>query len=274
MDINHKLTIRYDGMDSDQGEIELFSLGESLKGIARIAATTGHFALTEKYSRHFISHDVKVVAHPPKANCFSIDVTWEFVKQHQLLSGSFGVIMAVLIPLVFSKASERRQEMKMLKDSLDKAIARIGGNEKEYNDKLIGIIEKLIEDMKPSVRSAVAPIGKTCDTITIKCPVNEYTYGIKDKEVICKDKNNELTESRVFEVLISELDWLNGTCKVALPEVDNKARIVGKITDPQIENENNPYSIAFAAKSWLSVVAKAKLEDGDIVKLFISDLNV
>lgn len=261
-------------MDSEHGEIELFALGESLKGIARIAATAGHFAITEKYSRHFVSHDVRVVAHPPKANCFSIEIAWDFVKQYQLLSGSFGAIIAILIPFIFSKASERKEEMKLLKDSLDKAIARIGGNEEKYINKLLDLVEKMADDLKPSVRAAVAPISKTCDTITIKSNEREDTYSIIDKEVICKDKNNELTGSRIFEVLISELDWLNATCKVKIAEHESNSRITGKITDPQIEDENNPYSIAFAAKAWLSVVAKAKLEDGEIVKIFISDLNV
>ena len=80
MDINHKITLRYDGIDSNEGEIELFALGESLKGMARIAATVGHFAVTEKYSRHFISHDVKVLAKPPKDNCFSVDLVFDFVN--------------------------------------------------------------------------------------------------------------------------------------------------------------------------------------------------
>ena len=164
--------------------------------------------------------------------------------------------------------------MKMLKDSLDKAIHELGHRDESYIHSLIELIEKMAIDLKPSVRSAVTPIGSTCDTFTIKSKSREDSFSLKDKEIICKDVDNELTESRPFEVMISELDRFTGSCKITLPELDEGKRILGKITDPQITIKNNPYSIAFAAAEWISVIAKGQLEDGVLVKLFISDLNV
>ena len=191
-----------------------------------------------------------------------------------MLSGLFPVIASATLPIVFMKNSERKQEMKLLKDSLDKAIKELGQKDEAYVLRLMDIIEKMATDLKPSVRAAVDPIGKTCNTLTIKSNTRSDTYDVKDKEIICKDQDNELTETRSFEVLITELDSLTASCKVKLPEFEGDHRISGKITDPIFDNKNDPYSVAFAAKEWITVLGKGQLKDGELVKLFISDLNV
>ena len=147
-DIPYTLTVRYDGKDAERHEIELFALGESLKGFARIAGTAGNFALNQKYSRYFVSHEVKVVAREARPNCFSIDLFWAFVEQNQILSGSFASILAVLIPYIFAKSSERKSEMKELKDSLDKAIRELGSKDDKVIGRLLDIVEKMADDLK------------------------------------------------------------------------------------------------------------------------------
>ena len=117
-DIEHKLKIQFDGLDAANHEIELFSLGESLKGLARIASVVGNFATTEKYSKRFSCHDVRVVAREPKANCFSFEILWSFVQQHQILSGSFGAVVSALIPYILARTANKREEMNILKKIL------------------------------------------------------------------------------------------------------------------------------------------------------------
>lgn len=56
-DVNFSL--RYDGLDAEKHEIELSSLGESLKGYSKILATAGTFALNQKYSRSTSTQEVK-----------------------------------------------------------------------------------------------------------------------------------------------------------------------------------------------------------------------
>lgn len=271
-DIPYTLTIRFDGNDAERHEIDLYALGESLKGFARIAATAGNFAVNQKYSRYFVSHEVKVVAREARPNCFSIDIFWTFIQQQQILSGAFGAVIGALLPYIFYKAAERKAEMKMLKDSLDKAIVELGGKNDETVSRLLDLVEKMATDLKPSVRQAVAPIGNTCRTITIHSPIRDDTFNEEDRVIIDRAPDDEFTETRDFNVLITELDLEKQSCKMRVDGAGPDDRIPGKITDPQISVANNPYTAALAAQSQVTVKAKASLKAGSIVQLYISDI--
>ena len=273
-DIGTSIKIQYDGLDAEDHEIELFALGDSLKGIARISAVAGNFAATQKYSRRLTSHEVRVVAREPKANCFSLDVLWSFVKQHQILSGSFGMIVAVLIPYVLASAANKRAEMKILKQSIDKLIAELGANNDHAVDRLSAIIEKMVVELKPSAKLAVAPIGNSCRTLTVKSGLRASVFDEVDKEQIMASEGDEITDLMPFTVLITELDLERGTCKVHIEgEIEGK-RINAVVTDPQLSISNNPYSLAFAAGEFIPVQAKALLREGEMVRLFISDYGI
>jgi hypothetical protein len=83
----------------------------------------------------------------------------------------------------------------------------------------------------------------------------------------------EITDTRSYEIFISELDTKNRTCKFSLRDDDPDHRISGEITDPVIQAAHNPYLEAFAAQRWVSVLGKAQLKDGEMEKLFISDVH-
>lgn len=273
-DIETSIKIQYDGMDAEDHEIELFALGDSLKGIARISAVAGHFAATQKYSRRLTSHEVRVIAREPKANCFSLDVLWSFVQQHQILSGSFGVIVAVLIPYVLASAANKRAEMKILKESIDKLISELGSTNDHAVDRLAAIVEKMAIELKPSAKLAVAPIGGSCRTLSIQSGFRTSVFDEADKEQIIASEGDEITDLRPFSLLITELDLERGTCKVHIEgELEDK-RVNAVITDPQLEVPNNLYSLSFAAGELIPVQAKAMLREGEMVKIFISDYGI
>ena len=273
-DIESSIKIQYDGLDAESHELELFALGDSLKGVARISAVAGHFAATQKYSRRFSSHEVRVVAREPKANCFSLDVFWNFVQQHQILSGSFGMIVAVLVPYVLSSAANKKEEMKILKSSMDNLIAELGANNDHAVDRLSQIIERMAIELKPSAKLAVAPIGNSCRTLSVISTYRTSVFDEADKEEIVKSEGDEITDTLPFSVLITELDLERGTCKVHIEEEQDEKRISAIVTDPLLQIPNNPYSLAFAAGEIIAVQGKALIRDGELAKLFISDHGI
>lgn len=260
-------------MDAENHEIELFALGDALKGIARIAAVAGHFAVTQKYSRRLSSHDIRVVAREPKANCFSVDILWSFVQQHQILSGSFGAIVGVLIPYVIAVSANKRQEMNILKESMNDLISQLGSNNDYAIDRLSQIIEQMAIELKPSAKLAVTPIGSSCKTLSISTGSRVSVFDESDKEQIIKNELDEITDTKPFTVLITELDLERGTCKVHV-DGDDEHRVNAVITDPQLQLTNNSYSIAFAAGEPITIQGKALLKEGELVKLFISDYGI
>lgn len=91
-DVNFSL--RYDGLDAEKHEIELSSLGESLKGFSKILATAGTFALTQKYSRSTSTQEVKIYATEARANCFSLDTIMNLSVSLNCSQGLRGLYLA------------------------------------------------------------------------------------------------------------------------------------------------------------------------------------
>ncbi|MCP2041895.1 hypothetical protein L1281_002513 [Neisseria sp. HSC-16F19] len=267
------ITIRYDGIDAEKHAVELDSLGESLRGFAKVIATAAHFAATQQYNKRSDAQTVRVCAQATRANCFSVDTVLDFVRQNQLLSGSFGVMMAALLPYIFHRNAQNKQEMKHLKEALSEAIAQLGNRDQETSLALIALIDKMAGDLRPSVRQAVAPIGESCERISIvQDGKNTGTINQNDKAEIDRLADNELTGIQEFTVQISELDKVRKTAKVNLAGSDPKDRIAAEIFDPQISNPDNPYIRAFSSGETVTIQAKASTKDGAIKRLHIFDI--
>ena len=66
-----KISLRYDGKDALNHEIDLNCLGESLKGFSKVLSTAASFSVTQKYSKYINYQEVKVYAREAKANCLT-----------------------------------------------------------------------------------------------------------------------------------------------------------------------------------------------------------
>ncbi|MGV8959225.1 MAG: hypothetical protein ACOH1V_02400 [Stenotrophomonas sp.] len=256
--------IRYDGGDAERHEIELNVLGESLQGMARILAVTGNFAATGEYTKQYQAMDVRVLVKEPKANCYTLDAVVQIAQQHQLFSGVAVPLITGLVAWIFSRASGKKEEMKMLKDALDKVLAMQSDNQ----DKLHATLEKMADSLRPAVRQAVAPVGKSCTTMTV---AGSYVVDEATAQAIRGTGEMEVGAERVWELIVSELDSENSTAKVRLADDDSK-RIKARITDPLAATIPNPYATAMASAVMIKVKGKAVMKDGEVDTIFISDL--
>lgn len=269
-----RLTLRFDGLDASSHQIDLYSLGESLQGFARILSTVGHFSATQEYSKNFSVHAVKTYAQEVRANCFSIDMVIDWVQQNQIFSGSAGTILAVILPWIFSRHKNKTEEMKLLKDALDKAIEQLGNRDQEVINRLASTIEKMAEELRPAARQAVYPIGQSCKTISIFEKGNSTPIDVineQDKAEISKLQDGEVTGIQEFNIVISELDKQKATCKVSVNGAAK--RINASISDPLINTPDNVYYKAFLSNEPLKVTGKAVVKDGELSKLVIMDAN-
>lgn len=164
--------------------------------------------------------------------------------------------------------------MKQIKDSLDKAIGELANRDQKTVDRLLDIVDRMAVDLRPAVRRSVAPIGETCRTMTFSSAERKDTFDEADKAAILRSEDDEITENRHFDISITELDLERGTCKTRMLGDAEDKRISAVITDPQLQQSNNPYSLAFAAGEAISVIAKALIKDGEVDRLFISDVAV
>lgn len=274
MDLDYKLTIRFDGLDAEDHEIDLFAFGESMQGIARVAGTIGHLVATQEYSRYFRSHELKVLARAPRGNCFSVDVVFEFVKQHQILAGTFPAALTGLIAWLLHRSTKKENTAPDLQKMLVELVRDLSAHNANQENRLLGILESMVNDLRPSVRKAFVPIGVTCRTLTVIAPQRTDVYDEADKAVLSMSDGDELTDLLDWVVLITELDLERGTCKARLASELEDRRISAIVTDPLLKQANNPYSLAMAAGESLPVKAKALIQDGIIKKLYISDVGI
>lgn len=281
-DVNFSL--RYDGLDAENHEIELSCLGESLKGFSKILATAGTFALTQKYSKTTASQEVKIYAKEARANCFTLDTVMNFISQSQLFSGSAGAILGALIPYIFAKNAQKKEEMKYLKEALEKAIEALGNKDKNTIDGLISVIDKMAGELRPSVRQAVSPIGNTCNKISVTSGAGFKPAVISesDKAIIDQLDDDEVLGLREYRVFVTEFDAHRMTAKVIIEGDDTDKRVHAQISDPSVSKSENPYLLSLSkylshgmtSESVVKVTAKASVRKGAISRLYIVDIEL
>ena len=108
-------------------------------------------------------------------------------------------------------------------------------------------MERMVVDLRPSLKQTFAPVGVSCRTLTIATPQRSDTFNETDKAALLLPINDEITELQDWAVLITELDLERGTCKARLASDPDEKRINAVITDPLLKQLNNPYSLAMAA---------------------------
>ena len=256
--------IRYDGGDADAHSIELSVLGESMQGMARVLAVTGNFVVTGEYVKQYQAMDVRVLVKEPEANCYTIVALVQSVVQHPLFVGTASAAVGSIVTWLFARASGNKEEMKALKDALDKVLDLQGKSQ----DNLHATLEKMADALKPAIRQAVAPVGKSVGTMTV---AGRYVIDEAAAAAIRAPGETEVGSDRSWELVITELDTENKTGKIRLSDDDGR-RIKVRITDPLADLTPSPYAMAMANVTTITVRGKPVFRDGDIDTIFISDL--
>jgi len=266
------LSIRYEGGDAADHAIDLNQLGQSLQGLARVLAVSAHFAQTGKYNKQLNALSVRVLACPvSEHHCYEVSAfVRKALSSAELWSGlGTGLFMAV-VNHVFNRTKE--QELKHLSAALEKSLGQQG----EAQTRMLATIERLADALLPAVRQTLAPIGQSVASINIRSAgKNEASVHLdaQTKALAAVPKDNQITAPMALVVVISELDMLNGSCKVTM-EDDPDSRISAVIVDPVVTRPGNAYADAMTYLKFVTVTAKAEIDqDGCIVKLFISDVQ-
>ena len=265
------IPITYDGRDAARHELELYSLGQSAQGLARILSVTGQFVLTNRYARHLDAMDVKVLVGTPAAGSWELVAKLREAAQGQLFKGA-GAAFGKLLSYVMSKLAGRKDAQERFDEFARFAIEQQRIHSENLSRIQLDTFERMVRDLRPAARLALVPIGNTCNTIRIgKKEYSSPELDIIDKEVVDQGPDVIVTDADVHSVFISELDMKTGGCRVSYPDNKEK-RHRGLITDPVVFLPNNPYVNAMSNEILVSVHAKMTLKEGLIQKIFISDL--
>jgi hypothetical protein len=133
---------------------------------------------------------------------------------------------------------------------------------------------RMAEQQRPSVKALVMPVGLSCETMQVGDQSNGAVKIDRAlRELIDAPISVDVQPAKHHEIMISEMDRVNQSCKFAFrSDEDTDRRLIGEITDPIIQTPSDPYSAAFSEQRWITVVGKLQLKAGEPDKLFISDI--
>lgn len=271
VDLFPLFNIRYEGRDADQHEIDLNQLGESLQGFARIIAVSANYVQTGKINRHFDALSVKVVAVPVTDHrCHEVMVV---IKSFFWTKEFFAGLGSGLLPAIVAYVVSRRdnEEMKHLSAALQKQMDLAAQSNERLTNSLIGVIDKLADQMRPAIKKALAPVGRSCESVDLYADGERFHHVDPALKAAITSEAQVLSDhSKIYSGVISELDMKTGAAKITLDS--DSERLSCQILDPAHALPGNAYVEALASGERITVLAKAELDvDGGILKLFVLD---
>lgn len=274
-----EIVIRYDGLDAERHQIELGALGQSIQGASRLLGSAGSIVVTGQFAKHTNALAVRVLAGQPEAHCWqlpaiiltTIPAVAPMLPAFQEAAKTAATkAVTGIVNYALSKVSGKTSEAKMAQEIAIKSLEEMG----QTSRTAIEAMERLVSSQRPAIRLFVSPVGESCGIARIGDP----SYGavpvdVGMREAIDASEPVELRETADYEVLISEFDFKNRSCKFSLRDQDDpNDRFNGEITDPVAQVAGNPYSAALNNQRWIWVKAKAQIKNGELEKLYISDL--
>jgi len=139
----------------------------------------------------------------------------------------------------------------------------------------VDAIERVALSQRPAIKLFVTPVGASCSLARIGEPsFGAVSVDVATRDVIDAPEEIEIGETSDYEILISEFDFKNRSCKFSMrDQTDPNERFNGEITDPVAQAPKNPYSTALDNQRWIWVRAKAQVKGGELDRLYISDLS-
>ena len=171
--MDQTFSIKYDGLDADKHHIDMRRLGESIVGFDKII-NTGLVALSEfRLPKKGERYPVQLRASEPRPGSFELvaelgpSVAGVLPLVHEMFYTGAGEIMWRWTSWVLSMAGGREKEadphfLELM--DLTREIHRGRFESEEANRQfLLSVLDKIL----PAVRGAVAPVGPSCDSVSV-----------------------------------------------------------------------------------------------------------
>lgn len=275
------IVLKYEGLEAAEHMVDLGQVGRSLHGAAQLLGTAASIVLTGEYARRSPAMPVRVLAGTPRSGSWEIPAIIystlastgqttlfaEFTKQ--LATQTATKIVSYVLTTTDEKPKSL-PENQVMYETLQKAMAELGHTSRHAMDAVV----RMGEQQRQAMRDVVAPVGLTCDTLTIGAVANgAIPIDRTVRAEIEAPVQIEVDSAKRHEIMISEMDRVNQSCKFAFKSDGNSdRRYSGHITDPIIQTPSDPYSEAFSKQRWITVIGKLQMKGGEPDKLFISDI--
>ena len=297
--------IWYDGLDAAENQMDIETLGESLRGVGQILRASSHFSFRHEYNKRRDTAYVRILVEPPRPGTWWCDAIAVAASQTPLLSlistpVFWETTLSVAKATLFKRAG--RQDLNdRLMDSLEKSLdaqtraldaqseaIRVQASATENLvdalkfqavkdartvDSLLATVNRLIDNHQPSARRAVTPIGVTCSSMRLGANDDEPTIDDAMATAIRSQENLEVLDEREYLIRLDGITLHTRSCKFEFVGQEG-VYVNGRITDPELMLPENKYTNALDKHLALRVRAKETIKDGELHQLHISDARV
>lgn len=284
-----EMPISYQGKQADQHYIDASQFSRSLAGSTRLYTLVGHYCLTLEVAAPRKQIPLTCYARPNKEGSFEAFLALAYVaNEYQMfadiykdaldwliskvmgfvkdsLTGGGGV--KELIEVIKQQAKDSADLNTLLANGLTTAHADVV----KLQEKLIETLPQLVAAAKPSYRAALAPVGKSCHSMTQFAGTDEEIL-ISEAEAMAIRSDADMEVGAAAEFQIERIFGLNvktGLCRIQLK--DRPSHVAGQVVDVELSVPNNAYSKALNEHIGIKVRAKPVFKDGELHRLFISE---
>ena len=283
--------VKYQGNDTDQHIIDSQQYGESMVGNGKLYVSVAYFCTYGEVLKPRQATEIKCYTTEAKSGSYDTGlIVAASATQLPLFAGLYKPCMDWLIGQLtkyikdkltgrgnveklaetISESAKRSDELNLV---LVNGILKANDHMADINKTLLEKLPGLVEANKGNMKRAVTPIGRSCNEIThFTGSENEFDILEADAAAIRSKDELEVDDMKDYECsLISELNTKTGHCHLHLTELHK--HVVGKISDPLLQEPGNIYSKSLDAQTGFKFKAKATLKDGEIYRLYVSDAS-
>ncbi len=271
------LVFRYDGLDADEHFIDAGKLGASLVGISKITRY-GMFALVEKrYPKRGEQFPLSIKAGEPKEG--SVDIitafsaaSWTLPVFPTMFEELLRDLVKEWISWVLSMTGGRESEAKQCFDRLAELVEKMQDDQLRSKQMDQQFVLDVLEKLRPAAKDVVAPIGPSCDSLTIVGDKSAKSIEVDTAmaDAIRSKEKLEVSDMEELRIQVDGFTIHNRQLKIQDP--DDPSRFVSAIVrDPAFDQVPNIYTEAAISTEPLLVRAKRTSKDGRLVRLYIMD---
>ena len=277
------IEIKFEGGDADDNQIDAYHLGESLKGTSRLYTSVAKFWFCGDLTKRGPAH-IRLVVGPPREG--SVTYAIYLLMQHgelalypSLLFQLADLALPPLIKAVFAARTGQSREMEKALDVISQLAAQnhdlaktVHENDFAEKSKLIALVDRLTDNNKVPLRQMAQPIGRSVRSL-IHFSRTDHEAIVDEPTAEVMRAKDEMTvgDQTQFTACLLMVDTVTGACKAEIDGIEVAIR--AKITDPNLQQPHNPYTMALDLKSEIKIVAKPVYTDGEITSLYISDAD-
>jgi hypothetical protein len=276
------ISIAYRGLFADQHLVDAQQFGRSLIATSKIANSIFHELTFQRITHDPRKYHVRFCVGPSREN--------------GLLQEIFAVVVTGLplftpfvtkIGRIFVEETAKAMIYSALKkpDDMNKALDIIKQQAERHADLadkmheghmkttawLQGMVTELVREHRRPLRELPDPVGRTVRTMAIG-KENPIIIDEATAEVLRSKDGLELGDSGQYNIELVGVFKNNGACRIKI--VGQNKIVLGKISDPALDQPNNIYTQALNAGLNLHVIAKPTFKDDKLYKLFITSASL